>query len=87
MRSFPRFQDSRAAVFTDLSAGDTCLLRIPLDWLEAAASPTVKPGKQVALPSVTRNRPHDQVGNLIVMSFRMKSISLSKSMKKTDNPF
>jgi hypothetical protein len=42
MRSFLRFRVSRPGLFYDLSAGEFCPLRIPLDKLGAAVSPADK---------------------------------------------
>ena len=50
---FPSLQGSRTGLFSGLSAGDSCPLRIPLDKLGAAVSPTSKPRKDTVLPPVT----------------------------------
>ena len=42
MRSYLSFQGSRPGLFYDLSAGESCPLRILLDKLGAAGSPTDK---------------------------------------------
>jgi hypothetical protein len=43
MKPFLLFQGSRPGLFYDVSTGESCPLRIPLDKLEAAASPTDTP--------------------------------------------
>jgi hypothetical protein len=40
--SFLLFQGSRPGLFNDLSAGESCPLRIPFDRLRAAVSPVDK---------------------------------------------
>jgi hypothetical protein len=62
LKPFLRFQDSRPGLFCDLSAGESCPLRIPLapstgSELGAAVSPADKSGKNSGLPSVTAKRP------------------------------
>jgi len=55
--AFPRFQSSRVGLFSNVSAGDTCPLRILLDKLGAAVSPTDTSGKDSTLPLVTSENP------------------------------
>jgi len=45
VKSFPSFRGSRAGLFSDLSTGEFCPLRIPFDRLRAAASPIDKSRK------------------------------------------
>jgi hypothetical protein len=56
MIPFPHFQGSRTSLFSGLPAGDPFPLRIPFDWLRAAASPTSKPRKDSVLPPVTSEK-------------------------------
>jgi hypothetical protein len=56
-RAFPQFQSSRVGLFSDVSVGDSCPLRILLDKLGAAVSPTDTSGKDSTLPLVTSENP------------------------------
>jgi hypothetical protein len=63
MRLFLRFQVSRAALFSDLSTGEHCPLRIPVLRKKrpedlAAVSPIDKSRKNEALPTVTKKKEH-----------------------------
>jgi len=58
-----RFRVSRAALFSDLSTGEHCPLRIPVLRKKhpedlAAASPIDKSRKEEALPPVTKKKGH-----------------------------
>jgi len=55
--AFHQFQSSRVGLFSDVSAGDSCPLRILLDKLGAAVSPTDTSGKDSTLPLVTSENP------------------------------
>jgi hypothetical protein len=54
--SFLQFRGSRLGLFSDLSAGEFCPLRIPLDKLGAAVSPTDKSRKDGSLPPVASEK-------------------------------
>jgi len=60
---FLRFRASRAGIFSDLSTGETCPLRIPVLKKKrpedlAAVSPIDKSQKYEALPTVTKKKKH-----------------------------
>jgi len=60
---FLRFQVSRAALFSDLSTGELCPLRIPVLRKKhpedlAAVSAIDKSGKEEDLPPVTKKKEH-----------------------------
>ena len=57
--AFHQFRSSRVGLFSDVSAGDACPLRIaPLFRAGPAVSPTDTSGKDSTLPLVTFRKPH-----------------------------
>jgi len=56
-RAFLAFRGSRAGLFSNLSAEESCPLRVPLAKLMAAVSPADKLRKDSALPPVTSEKP------------------------------
>jgi hypothetical protein len=57
MRAFLQFRGSQAGLFSDLSAGESCPLRISRPIGGTAVSPTDKPRKDGALSPVTSEKP------------------------------
>jgi len=55
--AFFQFQGSRAGLFSNVSTGEFCPLRIPLDKLGAAGSPIDTLRKDTSLPPVLSKKP------------------------------
>jgi hypothetical protein len=63
--AFRQFRGSRAGLFSDLSTGESCPLRI-VPEAGPAVSPTDKSRKHSALPPVTSEKSHPLWGGKIV---------------------
>ena len=68
MMPFLLFRVSRTGLFSDLSMWDSCPLRIPLDKLWAAVSPTDKSRKDSVFRQSRKKRYH----SLFVHSYLLK---------------